>query len=170
MRDAKDSDPRSQGEKCAPSNGGDREQNRKKQVSGQMGGVETGPIESIIAKVRLLPDVGWGPSEGSRDGNEEPTESPGERDKGDEKEWWKSRGDGRLFMDWESGDGLCRRAFPNLGGCQTRHGKHLKVNNRKNIITQATLRHYHHQSATQLNTQRFTMTMRLQQTQATAIL
>ena len=43
MRDAKDSDPRSQGEKCAPSNGGDREQKRKKQVSGQMGGVETGP-------------------------------------------------------------------------------------------------------------------------------
>ncbi len=128
MRDAKDSDPRSQGEKCAPSNGGDREQKRKKQVSGQMGGVETGPIESIIAKVRLLPDVGWGPSEGSWNGNEEPTESPGERDKGDEEECWKSRGDGRLFMDWESGDGLCRRAFPNLGGCQTRHGKHLKVN------------------------------------------
>jgi len=38
-------------------------------------------------------------------------------------------GDGRLFMDWESGDGLCRRALPNLGGRQTRHGKHLKVNN-----------------------------------------
>jgi len=86
VRDAKDSDPRSQGEKCAPSNGGDREQKRKKQVSGQMGGVETGPIESIIAKVRLLPDVGCGPSEGSWDGNEEPTESPGERDKGDEEE------------------------------------------------------------------------------------
>jgi len=86
VRDAKDSDPRSQGEKCASSNGGDREQKRKKQVSGQMGGVETGPIESIIAKVRLLPDVGCGPSEGSWDGNEEPTESPGERDKEDEEE------------------------------------------------------------------------------------
>jgi len=35
-------------------------------------------------------------------------------------------------MDWESGDGLCGRALPNLGGCQTRHGKHLKVNNKKN--------------------------------------
>jgi len=51
-----------------------------------MGGVETGPIESIIAKVRLLPDVGCGPSEGSWDGNEEPTESSGERDKEDEEE------------------------------------------------------------------------------------
>jgi len=36
-------------------------------------------------------------------------------------------------MDWESGDGLCGRALPNLGGCQTRHGKHLKVNYKKNI-------------------------------------
>ncbi len=58
MRDAKDSDSRSQGEKCASSNGGGREQKRKKQVSSQMSGVETGPIESIIAKVRLLSDVG----------------------------------------------------------------------------------------------------------------
>ncbi len=41
-------------------------------------------------------------------------------------------GDGRLFMDWESGDGLCRRALPNLGGRQTRHGKHLKVNYTEN--------------------------------------
>ncbi len=58
MRDAKNSDPRSQGEKCAPSNGRDREQERKKQVSSQMSDVETESIESIIAKVRLLSDVG----------------------------------------------------------------------------------------------------------------
>jgi len=32
-------------------------------------------------------------------------------------------------MDWESGEGLCRHALPDAGGCQTRHGKHLKVNN-----------------------------------------
>jgi len=36
-------------------------------------------------------------------------------------------------MDWESGDELCGRALPNLGGCQTRHGKHLKVNYKINI-------------------------------------
>ena len=58
MRDAKDRDPRSQGAKCAPSNRGDGEQKRKKQVSGQMGGMETGPIESIIENVRLHPEVG----------------------------------------------------------------------------------------------------------------
>ena len=97
---------------------------------GQIGGVETGPMESIIAKVRPLPDVGWGPSEGSWDGNEEPTKSPGERDKGDEEECWESRGDGRLFMDWESGDGLCRHAFPNLRGRQTWMRKHQQVNYR----------------------------------------
>jgi len=34
-------------------------------------------------------------------------------------------------MDWESGEGLCRHALPDAGGCQTRHGKHLKVNNKK---------------------------------------
>ncbi len=93
-----------------------------------MSGVETGSIESIIAKVRLLSDVGWGSSEGSWDGNEKPTESSGERDKEDEKKCWKSRENKRLFMNWESDDELCRRAFPNLRECQTRHDKHLKVN------------------------------------------
>jgi len=57
VRDAKNSDSRSQGEKCASSNGGDREQERKKQVSSQMSDVETESIESIIAKMRLLSDV-----------------------------------------------------------------------------------------------------------------
>ena len=58
MRNAKNSDSRSQGEKCASSNEGDREQKRKKQVSSQMNDVETESIKSIIAKMRLLPDVG----------------------------------------------------------------------------------------------------------------
>ena len=58
MRDAMASGPRNQREKCAPSNGGDREQNREEQVSGQMGGVETGPMEPIIATIGPLPDVG----------------------------------------------------------------------------------------------------------------
>jgi len=57
MRNAKNSDTRSQGEKCASSNGGDREQKRKKQVLDQMSDVETEPIESIFAKMRLLLDV-----------------------------------------------------------------------------------------------------------------
>ena len=33
MREAKDSNPRNQGDKCAPSNGADHEQNRKEQIS-----------------------------------------------------------------------------------------------------------------------------------------
>jgi len=57
MRNAKNSDTRSQGEKCASSNGEDREQKRKKQVLDQMGDVETESIESIFAKMRLLLDV-----------------------------------------------------------------------------------------------------------------
>ena len=57
MRNAKNSDTRSQEEKCASLNGGDREQKRKKQVLGQMSDVETGPIELIFAKMRLLLDV-----------------------------------------------------------------------------------------------------------------
>lgn len=57
MRDAKDKNTRSQEEKCAPLNGEDCEQKRKKQVLNQMGDVETEPIESIIAKMRLLLDV-----------------------------------------------------------------------------------------------------------------
>jgi len=57
VRDAKNNDTRSQEEKCAPLNGGDREQKRKKQVLSQMGDVETRSIESIIAKMRLLLDV-----------------------------------------------------------------------------------------------------------------
>jgi len=58
MRNAKNSDSRSQGEKCASSNEEDREQERKKQVSSQMSDVKTESIESIIAKMRLLSDVG----------------------------------------------------------------------------------------------------------------
>jgi hypothetical protein len=57
VRDAKNNDTRSQGGKCASSNEGDREQKRKKQVLGQMDDVEIEPIESIIAKMRLLLDV-----------------------------------------------------------------------------------------------------------------
>jgi len=57
VRDVKDSDSRSQEEKCVSSNERDREQKRKKQVSNQMSDVKTGPIKSIIAKMRLLSDV-----------------------------------------------------------------------------------------------------------------
>ncbi len=80
--------------------------------------------------MRLLSDVSWDSSEGSWDENEEPTKSSGERDKEDEKECWKSRGNERLFMNWESDDGLCRHAFPNLRGRQTRMRKHQQVNNK----------------------------------------
>ncbi len=132
MRDAKNSDSRSQGEKCVPSNGKDREQKRKKQVSNQMSDVKTESIKSIIAKMRLLSDVSWGPSEESWDGNEKPTKSSGERDKEDEKKCWKSRENERLFMNWKSDDGLCRHAFPNLRERQTRMRKHQQVNYTKN--------------------------------------
>ncbi len=128
MRDAKNSDSRSQGEKCAPSNERDREQKRKKQVSSQMSDVKTESIKSIIAKMRLLSDVGWDSSEGSWNGNEKPTKSSGERDKEDEKKCWKSKRNERLFINWESGDELCRHAFPNLRGRQTRMRKHQQVN------------------------------------------
>ena len=51
-----------------------------------------------------------------------------------EKKWWKLKRDERLFMNWESDDELCERALPNLGRCQTRHDKHLKVNNLLNYL------------------------------------
>ncbi len=85
MRDAKNSDSRSQRKKCASSNEKDREQKRKKQVLSQMSDVKTESIESIIAKMRLLSDVNWDSSEESWDENEKSTESLGERDQRNEK-------------------------------------------------------------------------------------
>ena len=85
MRDAKNSDSRSQEKKCASSNEKDREQKRKKQVLSQMSDVKTESIESIIAKMRLLSDVSWDSSEESWDENEKSTKSSDERDKEDEE-------------------------------------------------------------------------------------
>ncbi len=128
MRDAKNSDSRSQEKKCASSNEKDREQKRKKQVLSQMSDVKTESIESIIAKMRLLSDVSWDSSEESWDENEKSTKSSDERDKEDEKKCWKSRRNERLFMNWESDDELCWHAFPNLRRHQTQMRKHQQVN------------------------------------------
>ncbi len=83
-----------------------------------MGGVETGPIESIIAKVRLLPDVGWGPSEGSWDRNEEPTEIPGERDKGMRRNDGSWRGTGDYLWTGKAAMGCAGALCPIWGGAK----------------------------------------------------
>ncbi len=128
MRNAKNSDSRSQEKKCVSSNEKDREQKRKKQVSSQISDVKTESIKSIIAKMRLLSDVNWDSSEESWDENEKSTKSSDERDKEDEKKSWKLRKNERLFMNWKSGDELCQHAFPNLRERQTRMRKHQQVN------------------------------------------
>ncbi len=128
MRDAKNSDSRSQGEKYASSNERDHEQKRKKQVSDQMSDVKTESIESIIAKMRLLSDVSWDSSKESWNENEKLIKSSDERDKADEEKCWKLRRNERLFMNWKSGDELCQHAFLNLRERQTWMCKHQQVN------------------------------------------
>ncbi len=51
-----------------------------------------------------------------------------------EEKWWKLKKNERLFMNWKSDDELCKRALLNLRRCQTRHDKHLKVNNLLNYL------------------------------------
>ncbi len=128
MRNVKNSNSRSQEEKCMSSNEKDYEQKRKKQVSSQMSDVKTELIKLIIVKMRLLSDVSWDLSKESWNENEKSTESSDERDKEDEKKCWKSRKNERLFMNWKSDDELCWCAFFNLKEYQIWHDKHLKVN------------------------------------------
>ena len=52
----------------------------------------------------------------------------------DVKERWTRRRGRAVFMSGESGERLRLRTLPDPGGCQTRHGEHLKVNYKLNHI------------------------------------